>query len=238
MKKGTWRRVAPLTLAIAGAAMAATGTAVAHPGGNPPLCLGRPATDWLETPGRLVGTNGPDVLVGSDGDDIIEGRGGDDVICTYDGNDRVYGGAGNDVIDADPEPLPLAFSEVWGGPGNDRIYGPVNAWGGTGDDTIEANRGNIYGEAGNDQLYLFNGESAYGGAGHDIVRVEVSDMADGGSGNDHVSGRWMPDALKGGSGNDIIVVGEEGEVAAVEGGSGIDQCTTRGVPFSGCEVVN
>src|SRR3712207_4573704 len=70
-------------------------------GENPPRCLGRDATMWVQDApegAEIQGTAGPDVIVGGPGDDTIDGRGGRDRICGKGGDDGLLGSGGGDRI--------------------------------------------------------------------------------------------------------------------------------------------
>ena len=95
------------------------------------------ATQWLEEPGTLTGTNGRDVLVGSDGDDVINGLGGNDVSCGADlGVPPDDDTADADFTIEDDDFSPPGFDTINGGSGNDSIAGTGTLDGGTGSDVI------------------------------------------------------------------------------------------------------
>jgi hypothetical protein len=115
----------------------------------------------------------------------------------------VRGYAGNDTINVSTLNIPTM---IWGGAGNDRIYG------GNQSDYIYGDQGNdtIYGYGGNDRLT--------GGDGNDFIY--------GGAGNDWVSGDTGNDYLYGEAGNDTISGGEGRDF--LSGGSGIDDLNGHG----------
>lgn len=118
----------------------------------------------------VFGQEGNDVLIGSAGNDFLEGCGGDDVI---------HGNNGDDILIGDLDRLAgrsstnTSVDELYGGAGNDRLYGEDRAGvndipffggtpnfidGGDGDDILEGGAG---------------GDNFYGGEGYDIFRVFV-----------------------------------------------------------------
>jgi hypothetical protein len=72
------------------------------------------------TPGRYVGTEGPDriELVQVEGASDLAGAGGDDFLTASDGTDRLDGGAGADTLDGG-----FGDDTIVGGPGPDQISG-------------------------------------------------------------------------------------------------------------------
>lgn len=131
----------------------------------------------------------------------IDGAGGNDTISvtSFDGEGyiaaAIQGGAGNDT-------LTLAI--------------PGGVWGGDGDDQItltDSYRGEVYGEAGNDTIYL-NGTSIdaeiRGGSGDDVIDCSNSDIGHfiyGGDGNDTLIGSAYADQIYGEDGADLLVGG-------------------------------
>lgn len=177
---------------------------------TPPTCqnliTGREvtATKWLDAPGTLIGTAGPDVLAGSTGSDVIKGLGGNDIICTQ----PAFTVGDPDVVE--------------GGTGNDQIGGYGTLRGGAGSDIISTGTGGFAdGGTGNDDLIAVQGGSASGGAGDDKVKAFDGGSADGGSGNDEVAG--FNAILLGGSGNDFVSIYIPGYAATrIDCGSGRD----------------
>jgi len=120
---------------------------------------------------------------------------------------RIRAFEGNDSISVGGTlKIPLI---VYGGAGNDTIFGSLGAdklSGGDGDDSIHGDRADdtLGGGAGNDKLF--------GDAGADVIK--------GDDGNDSIIGDGGDDNLKGGAGNDTINGGEKDD--SVEGGAGND----------------
>lgn len=138
------------------------------------------------------------VLLLADGDDRVV-AGGSRLPIFMDlgeGNDRVA--AGSRVAD-----------EIYGGPGDDILYG----YGG--DDLI-------CGEDGNDRLYGFAGDDTLrGGDGDDFLFGSVGDDAlHGGDGDDELVGREGNDVLYGEAGNDVLRGGRHQD--ELFGGDGSD----------------
>src|SRR5262245_54202149 len=105
-------------LGVVSAGALVAGLGLATPAyADTPVCRGQLATGFLDAPGTLVGTAGPDVLVGSTGDDTIRALDGDDLVCTGGGADHVNGGGGaDDIFATGPSPTVLR-----GGDGDDLI---------------------------------------------------------------------------------------------------------------------
>jgi Ca2+-binding RTX toxin-like protein len=166
-------------------------------------CRGVPATHVNEdgTSGAdVIVVTEPIDVSGWNGDDLIcvkvpirsygahvEGGGGDDTIITYSGENFIYGGEDDDSI------LSNSADHVLDGQdGNDTIYmgdqqdGYV--YGGDGNDKI-------FGTPFSD--------GAHGGAGNDLmIGFAGNDFFDGGEGNDRLEGREGNDTLDGQTGDD------------------------------------
>ncbi|MBD2600142.1 Calx-beta domain-containing protein [Microcystis viridis] len=195
----------------------------------------------------LNGGVGNDQLYGGNGNDLLNGDLGNDVLNVDAGNDTINGGAGSDIYEADysyaSSGLTMTYdtatasgtitvgtetdtftsiesfgqtSPFKGTEYNDVIFGGIEGdrlSGGRGNDTISGNAGNdeIYGDDGNDVLN--------GGAGYDDLR--------GGNGNDTLqgtnSGIGESDALRGGTENDLFILGDTTRVFYDDGFS-----TTQG----------
>ena len=127
----------------------------------------------------------------------------DSVWTSPDVAEYIQTGAGNDTVNA--------YSD-YEDPKADTI------WAGTGDDFVDygINNGNsgvrIYGEEGNDTIYISEG-AAYGGAGNDSIEVQSYTKDDdsesfatiyGGTGTDSLDSELDEDTLEGGYGNDYI----------------------------------
>jgi Ca2+-binding RTX toxin-like protein len=180
----------------------------------------------------LNGGVGNDQLYGGNGNDLLNGDSGDDYFTGDEGNnDTINGGAGSDRYHADysygSSGLTMTYDTAGSGTitvgtetdtftsiesfgqtspfkgteYNDVIFGGIERdrlSGGRGNDTISGNAGNdeIYGDDGNDVLN--------GGAGYDDLS--------GGNGNDTLqgtnSGIGESDALRGGTENDLFILGD------------------------------
>jgi uncharacterized delta-60 repeat protein len=122
----------------------------------------------------------------------------------------IFGSAGNDVIRVAPEITEPV--EVFGGPGNDLIYGGVGdatLHGGKGNDKLFGGSGKnvLFGGAGNDWLEVSDTNThpatLHGGEGNDVlIGGAGDDMLQGGQGNDQLDGRGGANRLQGGHGND------------------------------------
>lgn len=118
---------------------------------------------------------------------------------------------------------------IWSGQGDDLLYGRTGSdsiWGGGGDDIIDG--GDRYSEGYDDNL-----DSLYGGAGEDTIYGSNGDTIDGGTGND------------------VINVGDTSEAGilagSVNGGAGYDEFQWNGdlglsaypsTTLSGVELIN
>ena len=115
----------------------------------------------------ILGGPGNDTLVGGYGNDRLIGNSGHvDELWPYSDNDRLCGNAGADTLDGDDEDPAYDKSDyndgafvggLWGGPGDDIMYGrgdndEMN--GGTGEDYMEGNAGvdTMNGDAGQDDM--------------------------------------------------------------------------------------
>lgn len=124
----------------------------------------------------IVGGSGNDDLFGNSGRDDIKGGAGNDILIGGDGNDVLRGGAGREVDRFTIE------AGMFGGRGNDRMFGGSKAdglSGGKGNDRMFGNSGGdfLIGDEGNDTMF--------GGVGGDILRGgRDSDDLVGGAGSD------------------------------------------------------
>ena len=229
--------------------------AQADPAAVAATCFGQPATIVDQTDGaNVVGTSHRDVIVASGVLSQVHARGGDDLICSVGdvwgnaGDDRismrgpsvdpfqisVYGGRGSDEIHRD-EPRhadPHFYLPSHGGPGNDRLFGGLNAdelHGGPGADRVFG--GAFYDrQFGNSGADLLSGgrrsDYLYGGSGPDQIHGEVGqDSTYGGDGDDFILGGSNDDLARGNRGDDRIY-GQEGIDRAV-GGDGEDICRSE-----------
>jgi serralysin len=130
-------------------------------------------------------------------------------INAWGGNDRVTGSAGTDLIS--------------GGDGDDELHGGF----GFNPDVVPGTD-RLFGEAGNDTIYIDGPDGAnasgglgndriFGGAGYDEIRGDDgNDILSGGSGPDGIQGGAGNDILDGGSGNDTLIGGAGDDVYAVD----------------------
>ena len=101
----------------------------------------------------------------------------------------------------------------------------LNIFGGAGNDQIYSGEGNdlIYGGTGDDEIYGFGGnDSVAGGAGDDTIDGDIgNDVIDGGEGDDTLKGYLGNDILVGGTGKDTIAGGAGSDM--IDGGAGDDK---------------
>jgi Ca2+-binding RTX toxin-like protein len=135
------------------------------------------------------GGAGDDFLVLFEGDDIALGGDGNDEIAAGRGDDTVLGGAGDDAVDGS-----LGNDLIYGGDGDDQLEGARDndvIYGGAGNDVISGDRldgiggvdrgiDTLYGEDGDDTLWLYGEDTGTGGAGADLFRVINADSPDTG----------------------------------------------------------
>jgi Ca2+-binding RTX toxin-like protein len=200
----------------------------------------------------IFGGTGNDMIYGGAGNDRLFGEDGDDVIFGGAGDDHLYGGAGNDLLHGEDGDDYLDGGDgndtLIGGEGNDYLIG------GVGDDILRGDAGHdiLIGGDGNDQLHGGEGnDTIFGGAGNDMILAdEGDDEIDGGEGFDTLSfasatQRVFVDldagysassefgndtirnveAVVGGSGDDIFVIG--GSATVLSGGRGRDTFVFR-----------
>ena len=169
----------------------------------------------------ITGTDGADTIYGdfegvveaeADGNDYIRGLGGDDRIYGGSQGDYIFGGDGDDTIDAGN-----GYDYVEGGDGDDTIIGGNGEDiidGGDGDDTINAGNGRdrVFGGDGDDYIRGGNHDDAddiiYGEAGDDEIYVDGggANHLYGGTGDDIIRGGFHDDEIRGGLGNDRIIL--------------------------------
>ena len=148
--------------------------------GGDDLITATNAADYVD------GGAGDDVMVLYEGDDIALGGDGDDEIAAGRGNDTVLGGAGNDEVDGS-----LGDDVIYGGNGDDQLEGARDndvVYGGAGNDVISGDRldgidrgiDTLFGEDGDDTLWLYGEDTGTGGAGADLFRVINADTPDTG----------------------------------------------------------
>ncbi|NET38693.1 MAG: hypothetical protein F6K19_43005, partial [Cyanothece sp. SIO1E1] len=185
---------------------------------------------------QLKGTQADDQLIGNDSSQLIKGYGGKDHIKAGKGKDTVQGGAGHDQIEGeqgsdqlfgqtgrDTLRGGLGQDTLKGGKGNDRLHGNEGndrLYGETGNDTLHGGKDNdtLSGGQGSDRLYGGQGtDRLFGGVGDDRIYGGLShDTLVGGAGRDTLigvsagaenPGAGERDVLRGGSGQDIFVLG-------------------------------
>jgi len=134
---------------------------------------------------------GNDVYQGSSHEDILGDIAGHNVFLGGDGFDQMYGGAGND--------------HIWGqSPDGGSDEGDYLAGGG-GSDYIQGNAGDDYIDGGDGPDRLYGGQdddAIYAGFGNDTVN--------GNRGDDYIQGNEGDDLLRGGQGDDGWISGGEG----------------------------
>jgi Ca2+-binding RTX toxin-like protein len=117
----------------------------------------------------IVGGDGDDGISAGAGNDLVYGGNGSDSIAGGDGNDSLYGEAGDDIIDGGK-----GVDVIHGGLGNDSLYGQKgNFWGRTARDTYDGEGDAVYGDDGDDILYVGIYDYADGGAGQNFINVAV-----------------------------------------------------------------
>lgn len=151
------------------------------------------------------------------------GNGDDTITAAEEAAIIVYGGAGNDTIYGSNQ-----ADIIYGGNDNDTIYGA------DGDDYIHAGDGSdlIFGEGGNDTITTGGGtielpvdgsvtymNEIYGGAGNDIITGGgANDDIDGGLGDDYIMAGDGYDRILGGEGNDRIHGGDHDDYISGDAG--------------------
>lgn len=176
------------------------------------------------TPGAedITGTEEGDQINGLDADDTISGGAGDDSLLGGLGDDRVSGETGDDTLHGGDGADTLS-----GGEGRDTLYGHNDAddlSGGAGDDSLVGSAGHdllrgdagddaVHGDIGDDTLHGgFGRDTLFGGWGDDVIVGLVNDPATV-IFDDLDSG----DFLNGGSGDDLILAGQDDLVDTGEG---------------------
>lgn len=173
----------------------------------------------LEGSDALFGQLGDDNLIGGIGDDTLTGGDGDDTLNGGDGIDLVKESADKDFIVHNDKLIGLGTDllidieglHLIGGASDNHIdasavdsFG-VTVEGGLGNDTIKgAMKSDVYGEEGDDKLYMWDEDSYF----------TEDQLLDGGAGNDTLYGRsknsgYFPgrSSMFGGSGEDLIIGG-------------------------------
>lgn len=189
---------------------------------------------------HIYGDGGGDTMDGGAGDDFVKGDAGNDTIGGSAGADSVYGDAGQDTIeepanDRDQNVLsggPGNDLSIKGGKGKDEISGEggndLFLIGRDGDD-------NISGGEGKDGLFGDDdGDSLDGGSDSDVLEGgDGEDTMLGGTGADVLEGGLGADGVQGEGGNDDlaepkndiaknILFGDSGNDVSIVGGEGDD----------------
>lgn len=153
----------------------------------------------------------------------------------------VFAYGGDDAVSVVSDRPSSIAASVDAGDGDDvvTVAGGGAIWGGSGSDTLrltDCYRGEIYGEAGDDRLYIA-GECADasidGGAGNDLADASNSAYGlfmSGGAGDDTLFGSSQDDELYGGAGSDLLVgnagndtfYAVDGQSDRMIGGAGVD----------------
>jgi Ca2+-binding RTX toxin-like protein len=114
--------------------------------------------------------DGNDVVDAGDGNDLVSGGIGDDIISGRLGDDTLYGDDGNDIISGDE-----GVDNIHGGNGNDTLYGIHGSyWGRSARNEYDGVGDLLYGEAGDDVLYVGARDIWEGGAGKNTINVAKS----------------------------------------------------------------
>lgn len=225
-KQSVLAMVLAAAVLVAGIPIVQAQTPAVMCGGFVATIVGTPGRDFIEgTAGRdvIAALQGDDVVYGNAGDDVICGGHGDDSLIGGDGFDTIYGAQGNDNIHGlwenpgfETQPSSpqdrlddVRGTRVFGGEGNDRIWG-TNRW------------DRIQGGPGNDVLL------GYGGV----------DWLRGGPGDDIVFGHRGADDLAGGNGADQIYADrQDNNVRAGAGNDACASVTRRATAWRGCREV-
>ncbi len=136
----------------------------------------------------------------------------------------IHGGSGRDRIEAGDIPLRVDISR----PALLDDYAAYFILGGTGDDRIYASchYGLVYGNQGNDRIYLNAPTIVHGGDGDDFIEgANYSEIIFGDDGNDAILGNTGNDYLEGGLGNDTIIGGVGKDT--LRGSAGEDRLYSR-----------
>lgn len=194
----------------------------------------------------IDGTAGNDVIAGFEGNDIIRGGAGDDVICGGAGNDNLAGQGDDDLL------LGEDGDDILDGGEGGCCYVPTN----TGDDVLSGGPGNdelhtsdfpqagntLYGDQGDDRLFVWSGGWAYGGNGNDAIFQFTGDaLLDGGNGDDEIvngnDGGLQNETVTmiGGNGADILTSNDAVSTTHMDGGRGFDTCVA-GDTTEACEA--
>jgi Ca2+-binding RTX toxin-like protein len=178
----------------------------------------------------LLGMGGNDTIDGGTGVDTADGGAGNDMVRGGDGDDTLYGDIGNDSLHGDAND-----DQLYGGAGNDLLDGGAGVdlmAGGAGNDTyyVSDYRDTITEAAGQgtDTVYVttsyyqlgdnIENLTAVGAGGFQLVGGRTANVITGGLGFDQLWGRdgndtlisnGGGDAMGGGTGDDLYVIGAD-----------------------------
>lgn len=213
------------------------------------ILTGTSSADWLyglAGNDTLNGGSGNDTLNGGSGNDTLEGSSGNDILHGDDGDDTLNGGSGNDTLEGG-----AGDDSLRGGDGDDTLVfaggGRDTASGGKGNDVFDYSTTDggefwLIGDSGNDEFFGFGADrlSIQGGPGEDVIYSYAKYVfVDGGTENDTISGGATSTdgdiTLKGGLGDDHVIVWAAGRDGKVYGGAGNDQLDVQGTEYGGVE---
>lgn len=207
-----------------------SGTTVAAGAGNDEVSGGSgiDSIDGGTGDDSLFGDRGNDSISGGDGDDVIDGGFGTDVLDGGDGNDTVsylqsFGNPANETLELDLD----AGTAILNGSATETATNFENAISGNTMDTITGTSGaNMIDSGGNNDTIdgAAGDDTLFAGAGDDdVTGGEGNDTIFAGSGDDSITFS-EGDAVNAGSGDDLIVLEDLGELGngtiEIDGGTG------------------
>ena len=157
-------------------------TAIAGKGGDDSI-TGSAGRDYIlagDGNDEIEGRVGADVIFGGNGDDWVDAGVGNDVVGGDAGNDVIFGNGGDDYLGGlagdDSITGGSGADEILGGDGNDTLSGFISdRASATTDPASAANpdlADTLHGGAGDDELWLGQGDLGTGGEGADTFRVD------------------------------------------------------------------
>lgn len=189
---------------------------------------------WMTIGASITGSAGSNLLIGTCGADTINGGDGSDTIYGHLGNDNIYydandaltdGGADSDtlmLIGAGSYQVNLANADQVVGGGSTSNFENVDAVSASGAQTITGSSGDNFLRGG------LGADTVHGGDGNDIViGQEGADSLYGDGGDDSIDYRSEDLITDGGTGNDILTVGDAA-VSAIDLSNGADQVSGGG----------